>query len=637
MGLGDIFKKGAGFVGDVATGGFDALVNSMPGNVGNSAQGINSGKMVRQGVGALISGEGLSGVGRETLESYSERADHPVGTMAQQGVALNNFARAGGWATQHPGEALAAGGAVAGMIKDHPGQAWDAGFEVGRNAAKDFVKPENLAETAVTFAATSGIGGLGASGSRLATSAAEAAPELEAGISATSKAASVMSKANEGLGRYDSVLGTGEATLAKKLMHPVNTFVTQPIKDKAAQALLDVGGDAGALRQGAAMALQGSGVQPKALTGLSTEAAEAQQLMRRVKAVQGRSAQFQSGSKAASAVANPVGTAKSLAMGHKQELVDYAMKHPQEADKALQTVTGRQGGIGPSGLQRVRDNITTAESGGGGGYEPPQVQATTGGGGEEPTPQSLSTSQFMQPQPAMQPLQQPSSSQPSSAYQSGRGFSPNQGMPPVSQPAAQPDRALSWTRTLGMTALSYHSQKRFWEGPNREVFRGIDANHDWRHIEQRNNQISFKVHPVMMARPGAGEGNVGAEGDPSNMREPRNDGKPQPSLSASVAEPYTAMGQQPEGALNPAMPRMIQPSTRSAMFKSGSVFDRNPALPSLSQPLSRPSDPYGISSSLAEINRNAEEMMPDVTAGGLLRAGAQAMKNRRGANDVLGV
>lgn len=545
------FLKSAG-----AARGIQVKESGVLGDLGEGYKGLN------EGAYNVVKGAGNS---VDTFVNAVKPGNdiHPFGGTVEGINATGVLAQT---AIQHPG-----------MIKDAASYALNHKSELasaaGHYAVDQLTNPDKLAETAILAAATMGVGALGARG-------AAAAGEI-----GTVAKASRLSRFGEGAGILDKALGTGEASTVKKILHPVNTYVTQPIKDKAAQKILDVGGEAGALRQGAAVMVQGGGVKPKALSGLSDEALGAQKTMRRVKAASGRSTQFKTGTSVTNALHDPKGFALDhqdelvdFAQGHKQEALDYASSHPEQVNEAMQ-------------------EVQQATSGGGNKPPPSRPVQTGGTPAEEPQPQSLSTSQFMQPQQTFQqPLQQPSNSQASSSYATGRGFQANQGMGQVSQPGQPVGRGKALLRSMA----SYKSQKRFYEGPNREVFRGVDPNYDWRSIEMRDNKVSAKWHSPDRVDPGIGRP-VGAEPDPSNMREPIGETGPKPELSASVAEPYMSVGEQPTGALNPAVPRMIQPAkavgserkiaaqqNRSEFFQSGSVFDRNAALPPLSQPMARP-------------------------------------------------
>jgi hypothetical protein len=162
-------------------------------------------------------------------------------------------------------------------------------------------------------------------------------------------------------------------------------------------------------------------------------------------------------------------------------------------------------------------------------------------------------------------------------------------------------RAQSWinnrsprTQAVLKTLNSYKSQKRFYEGANREVFRGVDAGYDWRHVEMRDN--TFGVQRFGVEKADSNEGWQGGYG--SNVGSPQGDLQPAPVLSGSKTPENTmsasanvSIGSQPTGALNPAVPRTMKPveapqsvPKRSEFFATGSTWAGKGALPPLSQP-----------------------------------------------------
>lgn len=624
MGLGD-FLKGVGgtlahaaYVGsgastavDIATAVKDVATGDYSKAAGKALSPINIGKDLEPILGSNAVKSAVPWVTEHAayvpgLHQAQEKVlgkDYLMSTGKELGQSAVNLGRTAS-AASNPEHwpTVAKGVYKAGeFTKEHPGQAWDIGFGVGKHMLKEQLRPENLITTAALAATTFGVGAVAAEGARAAQAVSEASEAAKVGQEAlgVAEAAQGVSKAGRSMQTFDQAAGA----VSKQSLSPVTKYVTQPLRDKAAQAILNAGGEAGVPRQVAAAMVQGqSGTMPTELAGMGERVRNAQEWGWRLNAGQKRLSQTKLGEKVLHATADPVGYAKSTAMSHKGEALNYASEHPQQVAEGLQKYQQAKNpsGMADTGLQRARESLA---GGGGGGVEPPQFQQTGGGVPEEPEQAAnLSSNQFNKsssPSQAFQPVQQPVQQKPVAAQGS------------LTQPVSQqgkPSRVTSWyqSRTPRVQAgiqtvmsLKPKSSQHFWQGPGREAFGGIGADYDWRSIGLRApGGFSVNIHRAGGAGDGGGGG--GEEPESSNVREPRTDTPPSQTMSAS-AEPYMSIGDQPTGALNPAVPRTIQPAkapgserkiaaqqNRSEFFKSGSVFDRNVALPPLSQPVMRP-------------------------------------------------
>ena len=192
-------------------------------------------------------------------------------------------------------------GDAAKYVAKNPGKTWDVGFEVGRAIAKDQVDPVNLAINAGLLAATVATGGAAApafiaklgmgvksaevgisalkgastassvaKGVKFADTALDAAKTVDK-VGDVAKALKTTEKVVETVDKVDKVADTGKAlSRTDKFLEQTGTLgrVTDPIatragagsmRTKAAQKLLDVGGDAGLARQTTAALIQGTG------------------------------------------------------------------------------------------------------------------------------------------------------------------------------------------------------------------------------------------------------------------------------------------------------------------------------------------------------------------------------------------
>lgn len=469
------------------------------------------------------------------------------------GKALGNVAKGAEFVANHPGDVAKGVGKVGEYALEHPGQVASI---AGHAAVKTLTDPKQLAITGALIGATVLTGGAAAP-ALAAEVGGEIAGEVGAevggeviGSVATKTAAAAGSKAaaeaaaeagGEVAGK--TAAEVGGKTLGQRLLHPIESNVTGPLRDYAAQKVLSGAGEEGAsvFRQGLAAGIQGVGHSaPTELEGMGEGALRAQNLAFKANRVNNRVNAFQSGAKGVEAVAHPVETAMKHASSSSGEaLRSDAVRSPSGQTPVSQPGTEMQPYQQPGAMQPLSQPANNSYTPGRGFTPPPTPPGPPTAGGSasdddwdrvlKPQSQQLATLQHQVATNNQRLFGGPSVASAYSGMAGSSNATTSSGVATAAsragrRPMSATDHARAFLRA---PRIQNTGGLRFWQGPHREMIGGVGPDYDWRK--------GYENRPQTQPR-------WGRFGQPAEAEQP-----------AAYDVPS---GQQPMGALNPGAPKM---------------------------------------------------------------------------------